>query len=48
VVKVWDVDTGNCMATFTFDDGVRCCAVIGSLIIAGGEGERVHLLALEQ
>jgi hypothetical protein len=36
-LKVWDVLTGQTLATFFADGRMRCCAVYGEMIVAGGE-----------
>lgn len=35
-VKVWDVATGVCRATFIADGPMYCCAMHGDMIVAGG------------
>jgi WD40 repeat protein len=48
-LKVWDLETGNCIATFTADAAIFCCAVTpdGRTIVAGDVSGRVHFLRLE-
>lgn len=47
-LKVWEVESGREVATFSADVDMLCCA-IGSdgMVIAGDEGGCVHLLRLE-
>jgi WD40 repeat protein len=48
-LKVWDLESGACLATFTCDAAARCCATtVGGKIVAGDEGGRVHFLQLEE
>ena len=49
-LKVWDLETGTCLATFSCDSAVRCCASSNGLelIVAGDEGGHVHFLRLEE
>lgn len=49
-LKVWDLGTGKCIATFTSDDRLACCAFSDSLniILAGDAGGHVHFLRLEE
>jgi hypothetical protein len=49
-VKVWDLETGEALATFTCDREAVCCSYsdVLKLIVVGGEGGRVHLLRLEE
>jgi WD40 repeat protein len=47
-LKVWDLETGAAVATFTCDAVARCCAFAGDRrIVAGDESGRVHFLSLE-
>jgi WD40 repeat protein len=46
-LKVWELAGGDCLATFTCDAPVLCCALAGDLVVAGDEAGRVHLLVLE-
>jgi WD40 repeat protein len=47
-LKVWDLETGAVVATFSCDGSARCCAFAGAgKIVAGDAGGRVHFLALE-
>jgi hypothetical protein len=47
-LKVWDLETGTNVVTFYCDGAVRCCALgTRGRIVAGDEGGRVFLLALE-
>jgi hypothetical protein len=36
MLKVWDAQTGQILATFFADGPIRCCAVCGEMIVAGG------------
>lgn len=48
-LKMWDLDTGALIVTFTCDAAVHCCAFIGDAkLIAGDAGGRVHFLTLEE
>jgi WD40 repeat protein len=47
-LKVWDLETGAVVATFTCDAAARCCAFAGDRrIVAGDESGRVHFLSLQ-
>jgi WD domain, G-beta repeat len=47
-LKVWDLDTGSCLATFTCDAHVFCCTFASERkILAGDAIGRLHLLQLE-
>ncbi|MGK7931372.1 MAG: WD40 repeat domain-containing protein [Microcystaceae cyanobacterium] len=47
-VKVWDIKTGNCIATFTAEAAITCVAVAPDnvAIVAGDAIGRVHFLKL--
>ena len=46
--RVWDLETGAAVATFTCDAPVRCCAFAGEhRVVAGDASGRVHFLSLE-
>jgi len=49
-LKVWDLESGHCLATFTYDSAVECCAVseFDGLIVAGDVGGHLHFLRLEE
>jgi WD40 repeat protein len=49
-VKVWNVETGEVLATFTCDSVAHCCAFsdAGKLIVAGNNGGHLHFLRLEE
>ena len=48
-LKVWDVESGVLLATFTCDAAARCCAFINEReLIAGDDLGRVHFLRLEE
>lgn len=36
-LKVWDVESGSCVATFYDYEGLNCCAMYGDRIVTGGE-----------
>jgi WD40 repeat protein len=47
-LKVWDLETGATLTTFTCDASARCCAFYSlRTIIAGRHRGRVHFLSLE-
>jgi WD40 repeat protein len=46
-LRVWDVESGNCLTTFTCDDSVLCCAWVGWLVVAGGR-RGLHPFAWEE
>ena len=48
-LKVWNLETGEVIATFTGDSPISCCAVApdGVTIAAGDGSGRVHFLRLE-
>lgn len=47
-IKVWDFATGEMIATFVCDASARCCVCAGNRkIVAGDEGGRIYILALE-
>jgi WD40 repeat protein len=45
-LKVWDVATGECIATFSAEGELTCVALQASRVFAGDSAGRVHLLAL--
>jgi WD40 repeat protein len=45
-LRLWDLDTGSCLAFFTFDNQVKALAVVDRLVIAGDTGGNVHFLDL--
>ena len=48
-LKVWDVETGVLLATFTCDTLAYCCAFINDRkLIVGDRLGRVHFLRLEE
>ena len=49
-VRVWELETGEVLATFTCDSVAYCCASSdgGKLIVAGDACGRVHFLRLEE
>ena len=49
-MKVWDLQTGECLTTFTCDSTAHCCAWSDALklIVAGDSGGHVHFLKLEE
>jgi hypothetical protein len=47
-LKVWELESGAPVATFTCDSAALCCAFIGNRkLIAGDALGRVHFLSLE-
>jgi len=48
-VRLWDLETGEVMATFTCDWPAHCCAFSEALklIVAGDAGGHLHFLKLE-
>ena len=48
-LKVWDLDSGSCLATFTADAPLKACAVAkdGVSVVAGDASGTVHFLTLE-
>ena len=47
-LKVWDLETGALVATFTCDAAALCCALCDARrIVAGDRSGRVHFLSLE-
>jgi WD40 repeat protein len=48
-LKVWELESGAAIATFSCDASAQCCAVANdSTIVAGDQGGRIHILALER
>jgi WD40 repeat protein len=47
-LKVWDVESGREVVTFTCDSRVLCCAFVSETLMAGDAGGRVHCLRLEE
>ena len=46
-VKVWDLDTGQAITTFTCEGSALCCAFCNSTtVVAGDAGGRIYLLEL--
>jgi len=45
-IRLWKVETGECLASFDCDACVACFAVLGDLIAAGA-GIRIHVLKIE-
>jgi len=46
-VRVWDVESGACIATFSCENAAFCCAHAVGVVGAGDRAGRVYLLALE-
>jgi WD40 repeat protein len=46
-LRVWDLKSGNCLAVFTCDAPVLCCAWSGDVIAAGDRTRQFHLFAWE-
>jgi WD40 repeat protein len=48
-LRMWDIEAGVQISTFTCDAAAHCCAFVADdLLIAGDSGGRVHLLRLEE
>jgi hypothetical protein len=49
-LKVWELSSGLCLATFSCDSATNCCAVSNAdkLIVAGDQGGHAHFLRLEE
>ena len=49
-LKVWDLETGKVLATFTWDGAALCCAYsdVLKLIVAGDAGGHLHFIRLEE
>ena len=49
-LKVWDLESGEVLATFTCDSAALCCALSDArkLIVVGDVGGHVHFLQLEE
>jgi len=47
-LRVWDLESGNCLAVFTCDDWVDCCAWANERIVAVDHSGHVHLFAWEE
>jgi WD40 repeat protein len=48
-LKVWNVETGALISTFTCDGPANCCAFTGNdEFIVGDSGGHVHFLRLEE
>ena len=49
-VKLWNLETGEVLATFTCDSAVYRCAYSDAfkIIVAGDDGGRLHFLRLEE
>ena len=47
-LRVWDLEGGMCLAVFTCDAPVVCCAWGGGVIAAGDQGGHFHLFAWEE
>ncbi len=49
-MKLWDLETGEVLATFTCDAAAYCCAFSEALklIVAGDQGGHLHFLRLEE
>jgi WD40 repeat protein len=48
-LKLWNLETGEVIASFTGESPIICCAVApdGVTIVAGEESGRLHFLRLE-
>jgi WD40 repeat protein len=49
-VNLWNLETGEVLATFTCDAAAHCCAYSDALklIVAGDAGGHLHFLRLEE
>jgi WD40 repeat protein len=49
-LKVWDLETGEVIATFTCDSRALCCTYSDALklIVAGDDGGHINFLSLEE
>lgn len=49
-VKVWELESGECIATFTCETAALCCAYSDArkMIVAGDDGRHLHFLPLEE
>jgi WD40 repeat protein len=49
-LEVWNLETGEVLATFTCDSMVMCCAFSDALklVVAGDTGSHPHFLRLEE
>jgi hypothetical protein len=48
-LKVWDLESGMALATFTCDAGLHCCTFANAhKIVAGDALGRLHFLLLEE
>jgi WD40 repeat protein len=49
-LRVWDLKTGEVLATFTCDGTVNCCAYshVLMMIVGGDQGGHLHFLRLEE
>jgi len=46
-LRIWDLESGGILATFTCDGGARCCACASdTLFVVGDAGGRVLFLEL--
>ncbi len=47
-VKLWDMEMGNCLATFIADAAILCCAISpdGETVVAGDAGGHIHKLKI--
>ena len=49
-LKLWDLETGEKIASFSCDGGINACALSersGLVVVAGDQGGRMHFLQLE-
>jgi hypothetical protein len=48
-LKVWELETGEVLATFTCDSAARCCTFYDALkLIVVGDAGHLHSLCLEE
>lgn len=45
MLKIWDLDTGACLATWADDAAITAVAFVGDRVVAGTEGGALLLLA---
>ena len=45
-LKIWDLETGGCLATWSANDDISVCSVTPDIIVAGTERGEVLFLKL--
>ncbi|MBD2345663.1 hypothetical protein [Anabaena subtropica] len=50
ILRLWDLNSGNCLHTWTGDSAIFCCAVSsdGFTFVAGEVSGRLHFLRWER